>query len=59
MPDTYRELVERIDLQGEDSSLVAQELGLTRNNLTVRRHRARRHVREVLSKTCLSFCSER
>lgn len=52
VPETYRELLEQIDLQGKEPGLVAQELGLTRNNLTVRLHRARRHLREVLSKTC-------
>ena len=57
VPEAYRELVERIDLQGEDPSLVAQELGLTRNNLTVRLHRARRHLRDALSKNCQA-CSK-
>ncbi|MBL9136470.1 MAG: sigma-70 family RNA polymerase sigma factor [Verrucomicrobiales bacterium] len=57
VPETYRELVERIDLQGEDPSMVAQVLGLTRNNLTVRLHRARRHLRVALSKNCRA-CSK-
>jgi RNA polymerase sigma-70 factor (ECF subfamily) len=57
VPETYRELVERIDLQGEEPGVVAQELGLTLNNLTVRLHRARRHLRDALSKNCQA-CSK-
>ncbi|MBX3744220.1 MAG: sigma-70 family RNA polymerase sigma factor [Verrucomicrobiales bacterium] len=57
LPETYRELVERIDLRGEEPSLVAQDLRLTRNNLTVRLHRARRHLRDALSRNCQA-CSK-
>ena len=57
VPAGYRELLERIDLQGEEPGLVAQELGLTRNNLTVRLHRARRHLRDALSRNCRA-CSK-
>ncbi len=52
VPEGYRELLERIDLEGEDAGEVAGELGLTRNNLAVRLHRARRHLREALSRNC-------
>ncbi|MCC7376057.1 MAG: sigma-70 family RNA polymerase sigma factor [Verrucomicrobiales bacterium] len=57
LPEAYRELLERMDLRGEEPSVVAQELGLTRNNLTVRLHRARRHLREALSENCRA-CSK-
>jgi len=57
VPETYRELLERMDLRGEEPGLVAQELGLTRNNLTVRLHRARRHLREALARNCQA-CSK-
>lgn len=57
VPEAYRELLERIDLRGEKPDSVARELGLTRNNLTVRLHRARRHLRDALSKNCQA-CSK-
>lgn len=57
VPQQYRELLQRIDLDGEDSGQVASALGLTRNNLTVRLHRARKHLREELTRTCRT-CSE-
>ncbi|MEY3895444.1 MAG: hypothetical protein RLZZ214_963 [Verrucomicrobiota bacterium] len=57
VPETYRELLQRIDLEGEDAGHVASELGLTRNNLTVRLHRARKHLREALSRSCRT-CSK-
>jgi RNA polymerase sigma factor (sigma-70 family) len=52
LPDQYRDLLQRIDLDGEDTAQVASALGLTRNNLTVRLHWARKHLREALSKNC-------
>ncbi len=57
VPEAYRELLEQIDLQGNEPGVVARELGLTRNNLTVRLHRARRHLREALLKSCQA-CSK-
>lgn len=52
VPGQYRELLQRIDLDGEDTTQVASTLGLTRNNLTVRLHRARKHLREELFRAC-------
>ena len=52
VPEQYRELLEKIDLQGIEPEIMASELGLTRNNLTVRLHRARKHLREALSQNC-------
>lgn len=57
VPEAYRDLLERIDLRGEEPDVVAREMGVTRNNLTVRLHRARRHLREALSKNCQA-CSK-
>jgi RNA polymerase sigma-70 factor (ECF subfamily) len=57
VPGQYRELLQRIDLDGEDSGQVASALGLTRNNLTVRLHRARKHLREELTRVCRT-CSQ-
>jgi RNA polymerase sigma-70 factor (ECF subfamily) len=52
IPENYRVLLQRIDLDGEDSGSVAEDLQLTRNNLTVRLHRARKHLHDELSRTC-------
>ncbi len=54
IPENYRELLQHIDLDGEDTAQTAADLGLTRNNLTVRLHRARKHLREELVKNCRS-----
>lgn len=57
VPEQYRELLLRIDLEGEDPGAVANSLGVTKNNLTVRLHRARKHLRDLLSKNCQA-CSK-
>jgi RNA polymerase sigma-70 factor (ECF subfamily) len=48
----YRVLIEALELEGRDPDAVAGELGITRNNLNVRRHRARRQLRERLEAMC-------
>jgi RNA polymerase sigma-70 factor (ECF subfamily) len=48
----YAELLRRIDLQGESSDSVAKDLQLTKNNLTVRLHRARQALRSALEASC-------
>ena len=57
VPEQYRELLQHIDLEGKDPADVAAKLGLTKNNLTVRLHRARKHLRDLLSKNCRA-CSK-
>ena len=52
----YRELLRRIDLEGEDPAQVARELNITLNNLTVRLHRARQALRGSLEQAC-GVCS--
>lgn len=52
IPENYRVLLQRIDLDGDESAHVASDLRLTRNNLTIRLHRARKHIREELTKNC-------
>lgn len=52
VPERYRELLQQIDLEGQESAEVAAALGITQNNLTVRLHRPRRHLRELLSRNC-------
>jgi RNA polymerase sigma factor (sigma-70 family) len=48
----YAELLRRADLGGEDTAHLAETLGVSRNNLTVRLHRARRQLRQRLEQTC-------
>jgi RNA polymerase sigma-70 factor (ECF subfamily) len=57
VPEQYRDLLQRVDLNGDDPTAVAASLGLTKNNLMVRLHRARKHLREQLSRTCRA-CSK-
>jgi len=52
IPRQYGDLVQQIDLDGKDPAQVASQLGLTKNNLTVRLHRARKQLREVLLQNC-------
>jgi RNA polymerase sigma factor (sigma-70 family) len=52
VPEQYRDLLQQIDLDGKEPGEVASKLGLTKNNLTVRLHRARKHLREALSQNC-------
>lgn len=48
----YAMLLRRLDLDGEEVAPVAASLGITRNNLTVRLHRARQQLRQRLEETC-------
>ena len=52
VPEQYRELLDEVDLKGRDPDEVAAKLGLTRNNLTVKLHRARKHLRNALTANC-------
>jgi RNA polymerase sigma factor (sigma-70 family) len=52
VPEQYRELLDEVDLKGKDPDAVSEKLGLTRNNLTVRLHRARKHMRKALTQNC-------
>lgn len=48
----YVELIEAPDLAEESPESVARRLGITTNNLKVRRHRARQALRQQLEKAC-------
>lgn len=48
----YRELILAIELGGESPESAAKRLGVERNNLKVRRFRARQQLREKLEETC-------
>jgi len=52
----YADLIKRIDLDGESPEQVAKELKISRNNLTVRLHRARQSLRASLEDAC-GICS--
>jgi len=52
------ELIRRIDFGEEDREAVALDLGLTRNALGVRLHRARTALREVLVNHCGACCQK-
>jgi hypothetical protein len=51
-PEQYRALLDEVDLQGKDPDAVSARLGVTRNNLTVRLHRAGKHLRKALTANC-------
>ncbi|MBL8037629.1 sigma-70 family RNA polymerase sigma factor [Nitrospira sp. CMX1] len=53
----YAELIKRIDLDGESPAQVAKALKISRNNLTVRLHRARQSLRVSLEAAC-GLCSK-
>ncbi len=53
----YAELIKRIDLDAESPEQVAKKLNISRNNLTVRLHRARQSLRASLENAC-GICSK-
>ena len=50
-PD-YARALQLSDLDGEPAESVAEQLGISKNNLKVRLHRARRQLRDRLDQTC-------
>lgn len=48
----YAELIEQLDLSEVNPAQVAMQLGITPNNLKVRRHRARQALRQRLEESC-------
>ncbi len=48
----YSQLIERLELGEEDPGEVAQRLRISRNNLKVRRHRARQALQQRLEESC-------
>ncbi|MCS3676301.1 RNA polymerase sigma-70 factor (ECF subfamily) [Salinibacter ruber] len=57
LKDEYRVVIDEMELGNRDPEEMAQHLGITRNNLNVRRHRARRQLRRQLEALC-SWCPE-
>ena len=52
MRPEYAQLIRRMDLEDAGSEHMAEQLGITRNNLKVRHHRARQQLRQRLEETC-------
>ncbi len=52
MRPEYAEVLQWADLEGQPAEEVAQRIGISRGNLKVRLHRARRQLRERLEQTC-------
>ncbi len=48
----YAELIEQLELSDREPAEVAAQLGITPNNLKVRRHRARQALRQRLEESC-------
>lgn len=57
MKPEYAEVLEFVELGAVTAQDMAARLGITENNLKVRRHRARRQLREFLETTCRT-CAE-
>ena len=57
LPAAYHEILDRVDLKGEDPSAVAAALKIKPNNLNVRLFRARKQLKERLEQTCQA-CSK-
>lgn len=52
LKDEYQEMIETMELGDAESAEVAEELGITTNNLKVRRYRARQQLKERLEASC-------
>lgn len=48
----YARALELSDLDGQPADAVSEQLGISKNNLKVRLHRARRQLRDRLEQTC-------
>ncbi|TXD33809.1 sigma-70 family RNA polymerase sigma factor [Lujinxingia vulgaris] len=52
LKDEYQEVIEAVELGEAETEALAAELGITTNNLNVRRHRARKQLKGRLEETC-------
>ena len=52
LPDAQSELLKAVDVRDEGLESIAEKSGITRNNLSVRLHRARRALRDQLESHC-------
>jgi RNA polymerase sigma-70 factor (ECF subfamily) len=52
MPESYRDILERIDIGGSSIHEVATDLTQSENNITVKLHRARKDLRKRVEACC-------
>ena len=52
LPAAYADILRRVDVGGQDLSVVAEQLGTSPNNAAVRLHRARQALRDKLQERC-------
>lgn len=52
LPPQYGALIRRLDLEGESPEVLTASLGISKNNLNVRLHRARAQLKRRLEDTC-------
>jgi RNA polymerase sigma factor (sigma-70 family) len=52
LPDTYADVLRRVDLTGAEPAEVARAIGATANHVRVRLHRARKALRAKVVETC-------
>lgn len=52
LKDEYQEMIKTMELDDGEAKQVAEELGITANNLKVRRYRARQQLKERLEVSC-------
>ncbi|WP_158542651.1 RNA polymerase sigma factor [Lujinxingia litoralis] len=52
LKDEYQEMIEAVELGEAETEQLAAELGITTNNLNVRRHRARKQLKGRIEETC-------
>ena len=57
LKDEYAEVIRRVDLEEQSPEEVAKSLGITRNSLDVRLHRARKALKTSLVRSC-GTCTE-
>lgn len=57
LKEEYREVIEAVELGDKSAEQMAERLGITRNNVNVRRYRARQKLKERLEETCRT-CAE-
>jgi RNA polymerase sigma factor (sigma-70 family) len=57
LPNDYSRVIELADLRSQPLEIVANEIGISKNNAKVRLHRARRKLRDRLIQTC-GICSK-
>jgi DNA-directed RNA polymerase specialized sigma24 family protein len=52
MTPQYAEVIRQLDLYEESPNIVAARLGISKNNLNVRLHRARQQLKQRLEENC-------